>query len=310
MLIDRSFALNQADPIQTASRSDSTLGIREQVEFIEIGGSRLFACLHAPLGDPVGGVVICSPIQAEFEKNYRREFLLARSLAARGLAVGRFHYRGSGNSDGDAEDATVQTMLEDAHAVVGWLKDRTGISEVGFAGTRWGGLVAADAAAQYDPAPLVLWEPVLEPPSYFRDAFRSRLMRDLKDGATNRLSSAALRAELERVGFVDVLGYGVYRGLYDDAIGRRLVTALGERPRPVLILQISPEGGLRSEYSSLVTELRSLGFAATAEVIADKEEAWWFADGRGEAAEARVGARALVNLTTEWFVARFGEARP
>jgi pimeloyl-ACP methyl ester carboxylesterase len=292
-----------------AARSDAALGIREYAEFIDAPESRIFVCLHAPLQDPVGLVVICSPIQAEFEKNYRREFLLARSLAAVGLAALRFHYRGSGNSDGEAADATLETMHADAVTAVEWLIERTGVSDVGFVGTRWGGLVAAEAAARYNRAPLALWEPVLDPARYFRDALRSRLMRDLKYGATNRLSSAALRSELERTGFVDLLGYGIYRALYNDAMGRLLVNALAGEPRPVLIVQISPETDLRGDLATLVAGLKGRGFPMTAEVIADKEEAWWFADGRGEAAEARPGAKALVSITSQWFVSRFDEER-
>ena len=53
----------------------------------------------------LGGVVACPSIYQDLFAGYRDEVLLARSLAARGIAVQRFHYRGAGHSDGDVAGA-------------------------------------------------------------------------------------------------------------------------------------------------------------------------------------------------------------
>ncbi len=78
-------------------------GITEAAEFFGPPGERMLGLAHLPTS-AASGVLVCSSIQAEFAKNYRREVLLARALARQGRAVGRFHYRGTGNSDGDSLD--------------------------------------------------------------------------------------------------------------------------------------------------------------------------------------------------------------
>src|SRR3712207_4346225 len=89
---------------------------RDVIEFFGSPGEQMLATTHMPLGTPLGGVVICSSLRAEFETNYRREILLGRALADRGIAVHRFQYRGTGNSDGDARDVTFESMQLDAEA--------------------------------------------------------------------------------------------------------------------------------------------------------------------------------------------------
>ncbi|MDP8959415.1 MAG: alpha/beta hydrolase, partial [Actinomycetota bacterium] len=117
-------------------------------------GQRLFGFLHLPEGRPRAGIVVCSPLHAEFLRNYRREVLVARALAARGFAVQRFHYRGTGSSDGQASEATYETMRQDALLAAGHVLERSGATRLGFLGTRWGALVAAAGAAGFPGAPL------------------------------------------------------------------------------------------------------------------------------------------------------------
>jgi hypothetical protein len=78
----------------------------------------------------------------------------------------------------------------------------------------------------------------------------------------------------------------------------------------VLILQVSLRDRLRDEYTELVEHLRVTGCSVEARAVADREEAWWFADGRGGAAEARAGTRTLVNATVDWFVDQLRRGQP
>lgn len=57
---------------------------------------------------PSWAVVVCPPTLAAFPSNYGREVAAARALAARGYAVQRIHYRGTGNSDGDATEVAFE----------------------------------------------------------------------------------------------------------------------------------------------------------------------------------------------------------
>ncbi|HWC32893.1 MAG TPA: hypothetical protein VG709_07175, partial [Actinomycetota bacterium] len=56
-----------------AVRVDDASRIVERVGFFGEGADRLFGVLHAPSDGARAGVVVCPPVYAEFEKNYRSE---------------------------------------------------------------------------------------------------------------------------------------------------------------------------------------------------------------------------------------------
>lgn len=282
---------------------DPESGTREEPHFFGPGELRMYGCLHTPVGPSRGGVVICCPLHAEVVRNYRKEVLVARSLAARGLSVLRFHYRGSGNSDGESAEATFDTMRDDAAAAAEWLVERTGVASLAFLGTRWGGLIAAAAAARFEGSALALWEPAVDPVRYFRDVFRARLILDLKEGRASRPSTEALVQELRDRGTVDVLGYGIDRALYESAQGHSLADELGDSPRPVLLVQIGQGPALRGDLEGLRTRWEDLGFPVEARVVAEdaEGEAWWFSGPSG-ATDTRAGTTALIDITTAWAV--------
>ena len=97
-------------------------------------GSRVLTFTHPPARPSGAGVVICSPIGAEHVQNQPRELELARALAARGLLVRRFHFRGTGDSDG--QGLTFDSMSEDSAAAARQLLDSGEVSRVAFVGTR------------------------------------------------------------------------------------------------------------------------------------------------------------------------------
>ena len=131
------------------TRRVDAIGIVEEIGFVDSGGRQMFSALHRPDGASNAAVVICSPIQAEQLRNYRREVLLARELARQGLTVQRFHYRGSGNSDGSPADVTFETMLEDARTALRLMQDRAD-GAIALVGTRLGASVAAIVGREAD----------------------------------------------------------------------------------------------------------------------------------------------------------------
>jgi alpha/beta superfamily hydrolase len=285
-------------PRAAATRLDPASGAREEVEFFG-GPQRLFGCLHVPASEANAGLLICSPVASEFEKNYRRETLLAWALASRGIAVGRFHYRGVGHSDGEAADLSIEGMIEDAQAAMERLVDRTGISRLLFLGTRLGALVAGAMARRHRGAPLALWEPVLDGSQYFREVFRAGFMADLRQGRGRAAPSAdEVVTRLRSEGRVDVVGYTVGRPLYDSAVSRSLESDLGADPRPVLVVQLSQSQQVRPAYRALADRLGASGSRVDVVVI-DEAEAWWFG-------EERRGKAALTQATVDWVTARLG----
>lgn len=294
-----------------AERVDHRLGVRVVAERFGPLGARLIGCAHAPLATtPHAGVVICSSLYGEFLSNYyRREVLLAAALAGQGLAVQRFHYRGTGNSDGRAEEVTFDAMVDDARAGAAHLRTEEGVTDVAFLGTRFGAMIAAAAAADVPNAPVVLWAPVSDGERYFREAFRARMIRELKEGRVDRPSTATMLDELERDGVVDVLGHAIQRALFYSAKGKSLAALLTTGPRPVLLTQIGKSGQLQGDYTELVERWRRAGWPVDTSLVTE-DEAWWFVGEEWKAEEQRAGTAALVAQTKEWLVDHLPRSGP
>jgi alpha-beta hydrolase superfamily lysophospholipase len=141
--------------VDVAIRLDPASSTTEEAGFFGAAPERMFGGFVLPTR-PAGAVLISSSLYAEQARNYRREVILARALARRGIASFHYHYRGTGHSDGDAAALTFGSMVADAREAVGILRERVGDVSLGFIGTRLGGYVAASMAGEAPHAPLAL----------------------------------------------------------------------------------------------------------------------------------------------------------
>ncbi len=291
-----------AAPLEV-TRHDAANGTEERIGFRGPAGDRVFSCLYLPASAARGCVLICSPMHAEFTRNYRREVLLARKLAADGFAVERFHYRGTGNSDGAGSEATFETMREDALASLDHLRTASGADRTFIVGTRWGAMVASSAAAMVPEASLVLWEPFLESARFFRDAFRTRMVAELKSGVATPTKGDELIERLEAGEIVDVVGHTIEPDLYASSVGRTLVQELGPSPRAILVLQIGPSKSIRSDLAAQIDRWRAQGFDVDILAI-EGDEAWWLVDERTHDEGARPMTTQLIEATSAWIASR------
>jgi pimeloyl-ACP methyl ester carboxylesterase len=279
-----------------ASRTDQKLGLVEEAGFFDGG---LFGVSYKPTERTAGAVVICPAILSEYDHTYSIDVSLARALAARGIAVHRFHYRGSGHSDGEPSEMTFETMLQDAQTATARFSAEVGVEEPVLLGVRFGSLVAA-ALADADAgggSPLVLWEPALSARTYFREAWRADMMFQINEGA-KPATRDAFPALLERDKQVDVLGYPICKALYDSALERTLVGEAGERERRVLILRGGPPGSARVNLDQAVEELRGRGCDVDVEVLDDVLILWF--QGPEMRRNARPQVAALIARTVDW----------
>ena len=101
---------------------------------------------------------------------------LARLLANNGIAVLRFDFAGSGDSQGDFADMTILTELSDARAALRFLRRQKEIdaARLGLLGFSMGGCVAALLARENpDLKALVLWSPVAHPEENFKSLLQN-----------------------------------------------------------------------------------------------------------------------------------------
>jgi pimeloyl-ACP methyl ester carboxylesterase len=288
-----------------ARRLDDRLGIVEEVGFLGDRAPRLFVAAYRPARTPVGAVVLCTAVLSEYDHTYTSDVELARALAARGFLTCRFHYRGTGHSDGSPEEMTYETMREDALAVTDWVASELGAEPL-IMGLRLGGIIAAAVAQERGSEQLVLWEPAIDGRRYFREAWRADMIYQIKEGGTPTATREAFPALLERDGFVDILGYPLCKSLYESMVERSLVGEAGTKPRRVLIVRGGPASAKRAELDGAVSELRSRGSTVDLEVL-DGPIVWWF-QGPEMRRNARPQVADMTSRTLDWIEAH-GAAR-
>lgn len=292
--------------LSQASRTDPTSGIREIAEYFG-HEERMFGFTHLPREDARAGVVVCSPLYAEFNRNYRREVIIGRHLASMGVAVQRFHYRGHGNSDGRIREATYDAMRADALAAANMLIERAGTDRLAFFGTRFGALLAASTSAAFPGAPLALWDPVFDGQQYLRDIARAQRIQAL--GANRGKSPApGLLEELEKAGAIHVLGYTITHALYASSSDHNLIDELGSSGRRILIVRLGSDPRLDRRTSEAIAGWRAADFEVDHRSMG-AQEAWWFTAGALVVKEALTEP---VDVTVEWLFRTLTEkeARP
>lgn len=234
--------------------------------FFPVADQELFGILHRPTGAPIGaGFVFCHPFAEEKLWAHRVYVSLARDLAARGHTVLRFDHMGHGDSDGDFQDASVDTHLRDIEAAVGRLREECpGLGEIGLLGLRLGGTFAALSAECLPGIDwLVLWDPVVDGGRYMQEVLRSNLTSQLAAYGKVLQDRKALVESLNEGKPINVDGYELGREFYEQASAINLLSASTAFKGEVLILQVGKPGqparkdllALQAHYPGAVLEL-------------------------------------------------------
>jgi uncharacterized protein len=127
-------------------------------------GTEMYGYLSLPsqVERPQQGVVLCNPFGQEAVRSHRLYRVLSERLARAGVACLRFDYLGTGDSDGEDEEVTLKTCVENTLRADQVLRREAGCTHVSWLGLRFGAAVAALASlsAQQKPDRLFLWDPV------------------------------------------------------------------------------------------------------------------------------------------------------
>lgn len=217
----------------------------------------LFGVYHPPKAAQARGtgVVLCYPFGQEYMRAHRAYRQMALLLSKAGFHVLRFDYYGTGDSSGDAMDASLTQWVEDARSAADELKETAEVSRVAFVGLRLGAAVAALAAEGRDDVDQVaLWDPAVTGASYLSEILEERTdsvgnsrhsQRD--DGTVGVLGfpiTDTLRRELEPM---DLRQVGAPAG------SGRLVVAAQEREEYAALGQQKIDG-VRVSYQVIPSE--------------------------------------------------------
>ncbi len=207
--------------------------MREEVHRIPVDGQKIALVLHLPDRTPAPCVVACHGLGAS--KDSDKYLLLGREFPKEGFALARLDFRGSGESDGNYADSTVESRVRDLRAVLDFVGEHPASNgRLGLLGSSMGGYVALlVAATRPGPLPVVTWNA----PATLRELARDE-SRDIGG------LGAALLTELRTGRHVDAPA-GVpfcltIQGEWDEVIppshGRLLFDRAAD-PRELVILQ-------------------------------------------------------------------------
>lgn len=141
----------------TCRRTAAAPTRRQEVHRIAVGAQKLALVLHLPARLPAPCVVACHGLAAS--KDSEKYLLLGREFPKAGLALCRFDFRGSGESDGAYAGSTVAGRIADLEAVLDFLAKHPALNRrFGLLGSSMGGFVALHVAARRRPImPVVTW---------------------------------------------------------------------------------------------------------------------------------------------------------
>lgn len=230
--------------------------------------------LHLPASaDPAPAVVMLHGFTGNHVEDQFLFAQAARHLANAGFAALRFSFYGSGDSDGEFEDMTVQSEIDDAVAALDWIGQQPGIDarRIAVLGLSLGGCVTALLAGQ-DPRvkAAVLWNAVALPPLHFNDLPREGLDAGIRGGL--RLGADFLPAFYA----LDIVG------------------ALRRYAGPGLVIQATADTSVMIEEADALAS--ALGARGTLRHIQDADHTFRYPDWRREAFE--ITARWLAEQLT------------
>lgn len=133
---------------------------------LENEGQKIFGIFHRPCTQgPFPGVLICHGLAGHKTGKYRLYVILAERLSKLGIASLRIDFRGSGDSEGNFSEVTLESEVSDAILALNYLRNRQDVdqSRIGVFGRSVGGTVALMTAHKAGPVKsLATWAPLFD----------------------------------------------------------------------------------------------------------------------------------------------------
>lgn len=135
------------------------------IEFANRAGRKLRGMVHLPDEPAMAlapGVVFLHGFTGDRMESHWLFVKCSRALARSGIASLRFDFFGSGESEGEFRQATLETEVADAEDAFGFFRHQHGVDpqRIGLLGLSLGGAVAALTAERVGAKALVLWSAV------------------------------------------------------------------------------------------------------------------------------------------------------
>jgi len=252
----------------------------EEHLFLVTPHGRLFAAYHAPEANPRTGIVLCPPFAEEQKASYRNFVEFAREATQAGLAVLRFDYLGTGDSEGSFDLFDLDAARKQVQYVARYLRERSGARLVGALGLRLGANLALEAFSPGVVDLLVLWQPLPDGDQFYRENLRRQQLR-------RKLMASSAQGVVEATDTIDLDGYALKNSTAEQI--RALALPSEWPPCPILFVQVSHTTSPLNIFQPVAQRLKENFKAA-------RMEPFWLRLGLVDTSE-------LNRLTLEWLSA-------
>ena len=212
--------------------------------FLKNKSYKLFGVLHQPeqnhLTKSSLGIVFCHPFAEEKLFAHRVMVNIARKLTVDGYYCLRFDYMGHGDSDGNFEDASIETRLSDIKCAIDYLKNSVGVKEVVLLGVRLGATLAVLSSLNtLNIKALILISPIIDGEKYIHQCLRSNLTMQIAMHKKIIKDRKALINDLMEGRVVNIDGYLLTRDFYEQLREINLFSSKLNSRQDILILSVS-----------------------------------------------------------------------
>lgn len=236
-------------------------GERLEATFVDGARGRLFVLMRCPAA-PTSAVLVVPPFAEEMNKTRRTVTAMARALARRGTATLCVDLFGTGDSEGEFEQASWEGWIGDLATVDEWSRVARGLPITGVLAIRLGcALAAAYAARRAQPLNnWVFWQPILDGTRYMDQFMRLKLAANMLGEGTKR-TVTDLRRELQHSGALEIAGYELSAGLLAAIDRVQLGEQLGWRVPPLHWFELLRDGAAQVAVpaAKLIDKLRGNG---------------------------------------------------
>lgn len=260
-------ALQERSEPVTVRRSEDRAANAPSLHMEPVNFNGHFGWLYQPRpiagGHRRSGVVLCPPLGHEALWLHQTIRSLSDRLAARGFAVLRFDYAGTGDSIDIGGLVDPGRWVDEAVEAVSFLRRASGVERFALVGLRFGATVAAQAARAASAETVTLIAPVVAGQQFVREMIA--LHRTWLDTV-----APEVRNEVPPDDAFDVLGHRFGRASIDEIAKHDLRQASTPPAGKLLIVHAATQGPsheLANVYRKLGARVDSLAFPEYAQAL-------------------------------------------